>query len=238
MSIYLAKTEDEYFFASGTTASTRLKQYLSDWGVPMNAIPETGTGLSRAIYRSECLANLINRDLTETACKGGNPYTTRMTPSGMSLVQLGANEVVWCVDSSTVTTTKALTETMDGVITQVKVLGKEDDAARSPTVGLFSGDTGKYGTIQKVIRNDQSNTHTSNSDVASQYLMSPTITYNLSCVDINTIYAGDAIVVDGENLIVERVTHEAGNPDKMQLTAMSMAMIRRKHYTRYGIESL
>jgi len=63
--ICLAKSEDEYLFAEGTTATQRIKQIAGDWNIPVYQLAETGQPLAKALYRSKNLWSIIQEALRE-----------------------------------------------------------------------------------------------------------------------------------------------------------------------------
>lgn len=126
--IYLAKSEDEYLLPAGQTASQRLRKYASDWGIKLSTVPDTGTKLKKAVYRSRPIYNMITADLQETVKAGGDMYIPRMTTTGLELFKVGSNKDVWILQA--VEETNQL-RTLEGTITKVKVIGTEDRKTKS-----------------------------------------------------------------------------------------------------------
>jgi hypothetical protein len=225
--IYLDKSEDEYLFASGTTASQRIKQYCNDWGIPISNIPDTGVQLAKAVYRSQSIYSMIQSDIKETAQKGGKLYKPRMTPNGFELYELGTNTNPYYFE---LVENIRQNRTLEGAITQVKVLGNAEEDQRSPVLAVVKGETDKYGTLQKVLQ-DEKITNASQANAAGQKLLTGMQEkFSVTGPDVNTIRAGDKVILNNMELIVVSVQHELGNPGHMNLDLASMDYVRRNYY--------
>nr|BDD45988.1 hypothetical protein 5 [bacterium]BDD46360.1 hypothetical protein 6 [Pelagibacterales bacterium] len=226
-SIYMARSEDEYLFPSGHTASQRLKKYAADWGIPINTIPDTNIPLSKAVYRAQPLFNMIMADLRETAEKGGELYTPRMTGNRLNLYRLGSNKEVWELES-----VKKITQrrTLEGSVTQVKVLGKALDDKRSPVLTIEKDQTEELGTIQKVIQHPKIDNLSLAKTAAKQKLSGVQETFTVSGIDINTIRAGDKVILNNIELLVVSVRHKLGIPGEISLELAYEDYIRRNYY--------
>lgn len=231
--IYLAKSEDEYLFPAGSTASQRLQQYASDWGIPLGQVPDTGVPLAKAVYRAQPIYNMIMADLKETVAKGGEMYRPRMTPDGLELVKLGSNETVWVLELDQNIEELVQRRTLEGTVTQVKVLGNASEDQRSPVLAVVKGETVKYGTLQKVL-NDSKITSPGEAQAAGQKMLTGVQEiFTVTGIDINTIRAGDKVQLNGMELLVKSVRHELGSPGHMTLELAGEDVIRRGVYD-YG----
>ncbi|MBN2981962.1 MULTISPECIES: XkdQ/YqbQ family protein [Cohnella] len=223
--IYLAKSEDERLMPAGQTASQRLKLYAKDWNIPVGDVPDTKITLARGVKRSQSIFSMIQGDLKETAEKGGDLYRARMTPDGLSLVKIGGNGDVWeLTEAETVSQNRSL----EGAVTQVKVLGcQKGDDKLSPVLAVVKGETAKYGTLQKVIQDSTIETVAEAQKAAKNVLMGLQETFSVTAPDINTIRAGDKVRLNGMNLIVHYVKHRLGTPGHMDLELSTEAKVRR-----------
>ncbi len=230
--IYIAKSEDDYMFPEGQTASQRLSQYAGDWGIPLATIPDTGIQLAKtgSRYRGMTIYNMIMSDLKETVSKGGKMYRPRMTPGGLELFEIGSNQTVWVLEFDQNVEEINQRRTLEGAVTQVKVLGNASDDQRAPVLAIVKGETAKYGTLQKVL-SDSKITNASQAKTAGEKLLSGVQeTFNVTGIDINTIRAGDKIQLNGMDLIVTSVRHELGSPGHMYLQLASLDYVRRQYY--------
>lgn len=125
--IYIEESEDEYLFGE-STATQRIIKYCRDWGIPTASLVNTRTKLAKAVYRSESILGMMLKDLKETAQKGGNLYKLRMLDK-LNIVQLGSNKTVWKLESIAEDINEK--SSLDGMITQVKILGKQEENKNS-----------------------------------------------------------------------------------------------------------
>lgn len=243
--IYMAKSEDEYFFEEGTTASQRIRQIAGDWGLPIHSIPDTGQPLAKALHRAKNLWSIIQEALQETAEKSGRMWRLRMmpgtitttpkykfTPGGLELVELGKNDPVWVLEFESNLEQVTQRQSLDGAVTKVKVLGNASKDARSPVLGVVTGET-NLGTLQKVHTEHKATDAAAAMKVANNMLAGVQETVNVTAIDINTIRAGDHVHVEGwPELLAISVKHDCGSPGHMSLQLADVKYIRRRYYAR------
>lgn len=227
-SIYLAKSEDERLMPSGQTASQRLRAYAKDWEIPVGDVAETSTALSRGIKRAQSIMSMIMEDLKETADKGGGLFRPRMTPAGLGLVKLGSNDPVW---ELSLLESVTQTRTLEGAITQVKVLGASPgDNRLSPVLAVERKETGKYGTLQKIVEDSKIKTAAQAKEAARKLLLGMQETFSVTAPDINTIRAGDRVRLNGMDLFVKQVKHRLGGSPHMELELAAEDKVRRDYF--------
>lgn len=230
--IYLAKSQDDYMFPAGQTASQRLRQYASDWGITLADVPETSVPLAKtdSNYRGTTIYDMIMSDLKQTANNGGEMYRPRMTTAGLELFKLGSNETVWLLELNQNVEEVSQRRSIDGAVTQVKVLGNAPEDQRAPVLAIVKGETEKYGTLQKILKDS---TITSAGDAKTngeKHLSGVDETFDITGIDINTMRAGDKVKLGEMDLIVTSISHELGNPGKMSLQLASPEYVRRRYY--------
>jgi hypothetical protein len=239
----IEESEDEYLWSEGQTATQRGTIICNDWGIPIGDFLDTGIGLSKD-KRKESLYAMMKKDLKETAQKSGGLYKFRMDTS-LDLVELGSNAVIYKLDS--IIEDHKEKDSLEGAITQIKVLGKEDtktsdssssgtgsekELVLSPVIGVFKRNTEKYGTLQKIVDDDKVDDYAKAESKANCLFSSGEKSQSINCCkDINTIRAGDLVSVYGENICVTEITHNLGSGGKMTLTVMDMEDVRRKFYS-------
>lgn len=229
--IYLAKSEDEYLFPAGQTATQRLKKYAGDWGITLGQVADTGVPLAKAIYRAQPIFSMIQADLKETVAKGGEMYRPRMTPDGLELFHLGSNETVWVLEADQNIEEIAQPRTLEGTVTRVKIIGSSEDDQRSPVLAVLSGDTANHGTLQKIITKEKDDTVSSATTKGKNLLCGIQETFAVQGIDINTIRAGDKVQLNGMDLLTTSVRHELGSPGRMALDLADEAYVRRRFYS-------
>lgn len=230
LSIYLAKSEDEYLLPAGQTASDRLKIYAADWEIPLGTVEGTGVPLDRALQRQKPIWSIIMDDLKETVAKGGEMYRPRMTPDGLSLIKIGSNETVWVLEENQDLEEISQKRTLEGAVTRVKVIGHAKENQRSPVLAIVEGETAKYGTLQKVITYDKSSTSLSARTTGELHLSGEQETFTVQGIDINTVRAGDKIMLNELELIVASIRHNLGSPGSMTAELASADQVRRQFY--------
>lgn len=232
--IYLAKSEDEYVFSGGTTASERIRRYAEDWNIKLGNLPDTGVMLAKAMYRSESMYAMIMKDLKETAKKGGPMYRPRMTVNGLELVEIGSNQTVWSLEPSENVLNIMQKRTLEGAVTKVKVLGTKEagDDAAAQVLAVEEGELAELGTLQKIVQDSSFKTVTEAKEAAHALLTGVQETISVTSLDINTIRAGDKVDLAGSGmeLIAMSVRHELGDPGKMVLELGSPELVRRRYY--------
>lgn len=248
-SINMAKSEDEYYFAAGTTATQRIHQIAKDWNIPILSLPDTGQPLAKAFYRARNIWSIIMEALQETAEKSGKLYRLRMMPGtietnpkykfkagGLELVELGKNDPVWAMDFASNLESISQRQTLDGAVTKVKILGNAPRSTRPQVVGVVAGEVDKYGTLQKILAMHKSTDTGEAMSVAKHMLGGVMETIDAVAVDINTIRAGDRVYLDGyEDLFVISVKHDYGSPGRMSLQLAGKEHIRRRYYARKSV---
>jgi len=225
--IYLAKSDDERLMPAGQTATERIKQYAKEWGIPVGNILDTRLKLARNIKRTQTIMSMIQEDLKETVDKGGAMYRTRMTERGLELVEIGGNKIVWELEAIEEVTQS---RTLEGAVTQVKVIGpQESENWVAKTLTVMKKDTEKYGTLQKLIMDNKIETVDQAKKAAAKTLLGLQETVSVTALDINTIRAGDRVLLNGWELIVTKVRHQLGDPGRMELELASEAKVRRDY---------
>lgn len=229
--IYMEESEDEYLFQEGT-ATQRIKQYCNDWGIPIGSLAATNITLIKNIYRKNTILDMMLKDLKETAQKGGKLFKCRMTDK-FNLIEVGSNSTVWKLES--ILKDMESISSLDGIVTQVKVLGKQEDDAKSPVIGVYKNNTSKYGTFQKIVQDEKVENSSDAETRANTLFNTGDESIKVTCLDINTIRAGDRVSLNGVILYVIDINHNLGTPGKMTLNLASLQEIRRRFYSGYNI---
>lgn len=228
--IYLVKSEDEYLFPAGQTATQRLRQYAADWGIPLATVADTGIPLAKAVYRAQPIWSMIMSDLKETVALGGEMHRPRMTPDGLELAKLGQNKAVWALETDQDIKEISQRRTLEGTVTQVKVLGNAPEDQRSPVLALVKGETEKYGTLQVVHSDSKITSAAAAMSTGRKMLAGMQETFSVQTMDINTVRAGDKIRLNQMDTLVMSVRHELGDPGHMILELTWPDVIRRRVY--------
>lgn len=229
--VYLDKSEDEYLFPAKQTATQRFKKYAADWNLKIAVLPDTEKQLGRSVYRTQSIYASMFADLRETAKAGGKLYHPRMISSGLELYELGTNKEVYILEAITDTTQS---RTLEGAATKVKVLataasetGKE---VPSKVMAIEEKDIAKYGQLQAIIQDDEVKSPAAARQLARSKLRGIRETISLNAPDVNTIRAGDAVMLGLMRLLVISVSRELGSPGSMMLELGSYDDVKRRFY--------
>lgn len=226
--IYMEESEDELIWYEGQVASDRIQIIASAWGIPVGWVDNTKIGLSKD-RRKETLYSSIRKDFKETAQKGGSLYRLRMDEK-LDILELGTNETVY--ELSTVIDDLDDKQSLSGMITQVKVLGKNDkDDTKSPVIGVFKSNTDTYGTIQKIVQDEKIDDYAKAQSKFNTLFNTGEDSKSISCTqDINTLRAGHKVTLYGETLYVAEITHKFGGKGRMNLVLMTWEGLKNKFY--------
>ncbi|MCW3793492.1 phage portal protein [Paenibacillus sp. LS1] len=230
--IYLEKSEDEFLLPKDQTATQRLKTYAKEWKIPYVTLPETKTKLGKAVYRSQTIFSMMFADLKETAKSGGDMYHPRMTPGGLQLFQVGSNAKVYELDRLIDLTQM---RTLEGAVTKVKVMAASESTSGkevpSKVLAIEQDGVEELGTLQKLIEDDQVKTATAAKKLAKSHLTGIQETFTISAPDVNTIRAGDAVLLKGLKLIVMSVSRDlSAGPGTMTLELGTAELVKRRYY--------
>ncbi|MEO2214879.1 phage portal protein [Paenibacillus amylolyticus] len=230
--IYLEKSEDEFLLPKDQTATQRLKTYAKEWKIPYATLPETKTKLGKAVYRSQTIFSMMFADLKETAKSGGEMYHPRMTPGGLQLFQVGSNAKVHELDRLIDLTQM---RTLEGAVTKVKVMAASESTSGkevpSKVLAIEQNGVEELGTLQKLVEDDQVKSTTAAKKLAKSHLTGIQETFTISAPDVNTIRAGDAVLVKGLKLIVMSVSRDlSAGPGTMTLELGTAELVKRRVY--------
>lgn len=229
--VYLDKSEDEYLFPAKQTATQRFKKYAADWNLKIAVLPNTEKQLGRSVYRTQSIYASMFADLRETAKAGGKLYHPRMISSGLELYELGSNKEVYILEAITDTTQS---RTLEGAATKVKVLAtaasETGQEVPSKVMAIEEKDIAKYGQLQAIIQDDEVKSPAAARQLARSKLRGIRETISLNAPDINTIRAGDAVMLGSKKLLVISVSRELGNPGSMMLELGSYDDVKRRFY--------
>lgn len=225
--IYIEKSEDEYLFKEGTTATQRAKQMCNDWGIPIGNFEDTKIPLAKSPPKIGTIYGMMLDDLKETAQKGGDLFRYRMQ-NKLDLIKIGSNKVVHNI--SNIIESINQIGTLEGAVTKVKVLGKQEDDKKSPVIGVFEKDTSKLGTLQKLVQDEKIQDANTARKKAESMFSKGEGSILVKCIDIPEIRAGDKVEINGFYAYVTSVEHKLGEPGRMDLVLESLDQIRGKYY--------
>lgn len=195
--IFWQESEDSAFFTAGWSTKDILASLCSKWGIPLKFNYQSIT--HGKLPLRGMLSDLVTSDVLDLAKKQtGKKYAIVMEKETAVIRTAGDNDAYYkIVGASNAIHTKNET-TMEGMTTQVVILGKADDAGKSPIEATVTGDTGTYGTLQKLQDRDEETTLADAKKEAQSIVDEngkPKKTYELKCSDIPWVRKGDRIYI-------------------------------------------
>lgn len=228
----LEESEDELLLYEGQTATQRITNICNEWSIPIGNFADTGVGLAKDRKKAG-LYSMMWGFLKETAQKGGDLFNFRFDDS-LNIVKLGSNSIIYKLDD--IIDEPSRKNTLEGAVTQVKVLGenksKDDNPELSPVIGVYKGDyTDEYGTIQKIVQDSKVADYSQGLEKANSMINYGSDEWTFKCVkDILDIRAGDKVSLSGNFYYVTEITHNLGDQG-MTIKAMdSLEAVRGKFY--------
>lgn len=200
--IYFQESDESTFFQSGKSTKDVVSSICSDWGVKLEYTYESITHSKLALRGN--LADIFTADILDLVKdRTGKKYVIRSEKDVMQVQGVGTNSTIYSFIAGQNCIFTESQITMDGVITKVIILGKADKNDREPVEATVSGDTSKYGTLQKTINRDE-NTSRADAKKEAQSIIDehgkPKCKYELKATDIPWIRKGDKVEVDAGDL--------------------------------------
>jgi hypothetical protein len=200
--IYMQESEDYEFFASGKSTKDAVTTLCSKWGVKLDYSYDSITH-TKMVLRGN-LADIFTADILDLVKdQTGKKYVIRSEKGVMKIMHVGQNSTVYNLKRQENVVSTASECTMEGMVTKVVILGKEDENDRSSIEDTVSGQTKEYGTLQKVINKD-SNTTLAEARKEAQSILKesgqPKWTYEVEAVDIPWIRKGDKVFVNAGDM--------------------------------------
>lgn len=201
--IYLQKSEESLFFSAGKKTKDIFTSICGKWGIPLSysydSINHEKMPLKGNIY------NIFTDDiLDKVKKKTKKKYVILSDKDTMYVKPVGANSTVYqfIAGKNVISTTSGWT--MDGVITKVVIVGKADDNKREPIEAIVTGDTDKYGTLQK-IQGRSEDSSIANAKLEAKNTIDehghPKWEYELEAPDIPWIRKGDKVFVNAGDIV-------------------------------------
>ena len=219
--IYLQESEDSIYFSKGKSTKDVVSQIASKWGISISYNYSSITHDKLAL-RGTLSDILIDDLLNLVKDRSGEKYVILSEKDTMKIQSLGQNTTVYTVKKKENGVATSIDATMDDMTTQVVILGKETEDEREPVEATVSGDTGQYGTLQKLISRSE-NTSLADAKKEAQSIIDedgePTIKYSLDAPDIPWIRKGDRVTVNAGDIngsyIVLSIDRSITNSAKM-----------------------
>lgn len=200
--IYFQESDHSAFFSSGKSTKDVCTSLCNDWGVKLEYTYESITH-AKLLLRGN-LSDILTADVLDLVKdRTGKKYVILSEKDVVQIKPVGANTTIYrfTADQNAIQTSSVCT--MDGMVTKVIILGKEDSEDRAPVEATVSGNTDQYGTFQKTI-NRESNTSLEDAKKEAQTIIDekgkPQEEFELHASDIPWIRKGDKVYIKAGDL--------------------------------------
>lgn len=223
--IYLMNSKDNLFVKKGTTTKDAVTKLAKKWGLKIRYSYKSISN-KKIVYRSETIADILVSLLNRAKKETGVGYVVRFEKNVLVIEPQGNNKTVYKVESGDNSISVSYNETMDGMVTKVKIVkaetkkkkDSEEETGRYITVANVKGNTKKYGTLQDILEKGKDDKMSKVKKEARNMIKkdgSPKKDITVSAVDNPWIKKGYKIYINSGNLknyyIVNGIEHDAAN---------------------------
>jgi hypothetical protein len=215
--VYWQESEDAVFFVAGRKTTSILSEVAKSWGFSLTYEYEDITH-EQLVLRG-AIADFITADVLDPIQRStGKKYVIRDEKGKIYIRRVGQNQTVYTISQDSNVTEVRRYMTLNGVVTQVIVLGTADDDGKSPIEAVAAGKTSQYGTLQKIITKNEDTDIKKSKDEAFSIIENegvPKWEYDIKAVNIPWIRKGDKVKVETAKLnghfIVKSVSRDISN---------------------------
>ena len=200
--IYFQESDHSAFFSSGKKTKEVATALCNDWGVKLEYTYESITHAKLPLRGK--LADILTADVLDLVKdRTSKKYVILSEKDVVQIKPVGANTTIYhfTADQNAIQTSSVCT--MDGMVTKVVILGKENEAERAPVEATVSGNTGLYGTIQNTVSRSE-NTSLADTKKEAQNIIDekgkPREEFELRAADIPWIRKGDKVYIKAGDL--------------------------------------
>lgn len=227
--IYWQESEDSDFFEEGKSTDSIAKSVASKWGISLTYKYVSITH-EKLVLRG-AIADFLTADVLDTAQKQtGVKYYIRSVKDNVTIGIAGTNATVYTISGSQNATELRRYITMNGLTTQVVIMGQISDDAKTPIEATVRGDTDEYGTLQKILILDEDTTLDAAKTEAKNIIKedgTPKWEHDIKASDIPWIRKGDRVKLAIGTLkglyLVKSIEREISNKGKtMTMTVVAV----------------
>lgn len=224
--IYFQESEDSLYFTSGKITKDIVASICDKWGIKLQYSYDSITHTKMPLRGY--LADIFTEDILDLVKKRTKKkYVILSEKDTMVVKPVGSNSTIYKFIAGKNVTKTASGWTMDGVITKVIITGKADSNDREPIEATVSGNTGEYGTVQRILRRSEG-TSLADAKIEAQNTIDengdPKWEYEISCPDIPWIRRGDKIYVEAGDIVGYRIITEIDRTIDNKTREMTMTL--------------
>lgn len=144
----LQKSQDNFFFPSGTGTKARIEKILNKWGMPLGKYDGPNKKHGKKKYQNKYLSDIILDILDDSTKKGSSKCIIRQEKGKTQIIKRGSNRDIYVFKGSNTKVTNHSISTAD-MVTRVKIIGKEKKGGKNKVIATLNGST-KYGVRQRI----------------------------------------------------------------------------------------
>lgn len=192
----LQKSQDSFFFRSGTSTKSRVNKVLNKWEIPLGRYEGPDKKHGKKKYQDKYLSDILLGILDDAAKKGGRKSVIRMEKGKVQIIPECSNKDIYVFKGSNINAAVRNRST-ESLVTRVKVTGKSRDKGKEKVVAVLDGLV-KYGIRQRVY-NRGSDESLKDAKKAAQEILNENGTVKLEVTvespDVPYIRKGDLVYV-------------------------------------------
>jgi len=227
--IRLQQSKDFFYFAKGMDTKAIISKICGEWGISVSYTWGFSMTHEKKTFSGNTISDMIFTLLEEVRIRTGVKYIAYYRDGTLVITGYGTNTDVYRFDfENTVQTSDKFT--LNNLVTQVKIIGKEDKSGRAPVEAIVKGDQ-QYGVLQEIIRRDSNKKLAAVKDEANTLIKErgrPEETIQVDVPDLPILRKGDLVEMRAGNLLgffyTEGVTHIA--QDRMMKMTLSRQAAR------------
>lgn len=215
--IYLQNSKDNFYQKKGATTKNAITLLAKKWGIKIRYNYKSITH-GKLVYRSEYISDIFISILNKTKKKTGVGYVIRFEKNVMIIEPQGSNKTVYKVTKGDNELSESYTETMDDMVTKVKIIKSDDKSGNSVTVATVKGKTKEYGTLQDIIEKGSDEKLSEVKKEANNIIKkdgNPKKEITIEALDNPWIKKGHKVYIHTDHLknyyIVKGIEHDAAN---------------------------
>lgn len=120
----LQKSQDSFFFRSGTSTKARVNKVLNKWEIPLGRYEGPDKKHGKKKYQDKYLSDILLGILDDAVKKGGRKSVIRMEKGKVSIMPEGSNKDIYVFKGSNINAAVRNRST-ESLVTRVKVTGKK-----------------------------------------------------------------------------------------------------------------
>lgn len=217
MLVYLTKSKDNRYYKAGTKGRTILKDIAKAWGIPLGTVQGPDVTLPKQPFRGATVGEMIFDVLDQSKKRGAGKFIVRANAGKMEVLKHGQNSIIYHFGSADNVQVAEDRQSIEDLVTRVKIIGSEGKGGRSPVIATINGST-QFGILQEIVTKDKSDSPAAAKKAAQEILAErgkPKKTRRVIAPDVPTMRRGDKVHIVAGTLngyyIVAGVQHDADN---------------------------